>query len=203
MACSKPAIGQAGLSISPKHSCGLESVRAPSFALRRLIIIKARHRTGIGFRRCGGRREATTSRSARRIRSVARGVAQFPDWGQANFQPWLRPLVPIARVAQALHQLDCGGYAFALCAHRGWLAPCGRRNHFFVGSTADRPLGWIRGVRRRFSGVRGPRHFLHFGTSYKITAQQQIDLHAGVGLSAASVDHLVGIGYSFCFRTRK
>lgn len=49
----------------------------------------------------------------------------------------------------------------------------------------------------------GPRHFLHFGTSYKITAQQQIDLHAGVGLSAASVDHLVGIGYSFCFRTRK
>ena len=49
----------------------------------------------------------------------------------------------------------------------------------------------------------GPRHLLHFGTSYKITAQQQIDLHAGVGLSAASVDYLVGIGYSFCFRTRK
>jgi hypothetical protein len=48
-----------------------------------------------------------------------------------------------------------------------------------------------------------PRHLLHFGTAYKITAQQQIDLHAGVGLSPASVDHLVGIGYSFCFRIRK
>jgi Putative MetA-pathway of phenol degradation len=43
----------------------------------------------------------------------------------------------------------------------------------------------------------GPRHLLHFGTSLKITQQQQIDFHVGFGLSAAAVDHLIGVGYSF------
>lgn len=43
----------------------------------------------------------------------------------------------------------------------------------------------------------GPQHLLHFGTALKITRQQQIDFHVGVGLSSAAVDHLIGIGYSF------
>jgi hypothetical protein len=42
-----------------------------------------------------------------------------------------------------------------------------------------------------------PRHLLHFGTALKISKQQQIDFHVGVGLSSATVDHLIGIGYSF------
>lgn len=45
----------------------------------------------------------------------------------------------------------------------------------------------------------GPRHLLHFGTAYKIRPQHQLDLHLGFGLSAAAVDHFVGIGYSFRF----
>jgi hypothetical protein len=48
-----------------------------------------------------------------------------------------------------------------------------------------------------FPEVGGPRHLLHFGTALKITEQQQIDFHVGVGLSSAAVDHLIGIGYSF------
>jgi hypothetical protein len=51
-----------------------------------------------------------------------------------------------------------------------------------------------------FPQAGGPRHLLHFGTAYKITPQQQLDLHVGVGLSAAAADHFVGIGYSFSFR---
>jgi len=51
-----------------------------------------------------------------------------------------------------------------------------------------------------FPEVGGPRHLLHFGTALKITQQQQIDFHVGVGLSSAAVDHLVGIGYSFRFQ---
>ena len=46
----------------------------------------------------------------------------------------------------------------------------------------------------------GPRHLLHFGTALKIARQQLIDLHVGVGLSSATVDHLIGIGYSFRFQ---
>ena len=43
----------------------------------------------------------------------------------------------------------------------------------------------------------GPRHLVHFGSSYKPTPHQQIDLHFGFGLSSAAVDNFVGIGYSF------
>jgi hypothetical protein len=50
-----------------------------------------------------------------------------------------------------------------------------------------------------FPEVDGPKHLLHFGTALKITEQQQIDFHVGVGLSSAAVDHLIGIGYSFRF----
>ncbi len=46
----------------------------------------------------------------------------------------------------------------------------------------------------------GPRHLLHFGTALKLAKQHQIDFHVGVGLSSAAVDHLIGIGYSFCFQ---
>ena len=45
----------------------------------------------------------------------------------------------------------------------------------------------------------GPRHLLHAGTAFKLSANQQIDFHVGVGLSSAAVDRLIGIGYSFRF----
>jgi hypothetical protein len=51
-----------------------------------------------------------------------------------------------------------------------------------------------------FPEAGAPRHLLHFGTALKITNQQQIDFHVGVGLSSPAVDHLVGIGYSFRFQ---
>jgi Putative MetA-pathway of phenol degradation len=43
----------------------------------------------------------------------------------------------------------------------------------------------------------GPRHLLHFGTSYRPTPHQQLDFHSGVGLSTAALDHFIGVGYSF------
>jgi hypothetical protein len=43
----------------------------------------------------------------------------------------------------------------------------------------------------------GPRHLIHIGTAYKPTPHQQLDLHFGVGLSTAAVDHFIGVGYSF------
>jgi len=43
----------------------------------------------------------------------------------------------------------------------------------------------------------GPRHLVHFGAAYKPTPHQQLDLHAGLGLSSAAVDHFIGVGYSF------
>ena len=51
-----------------------------------------------------------------------------------------------------------------------------------------------------FAEQEGPQHLLHTGTSYKLTPDQQLDFHAGVGLSSAAVDHIVGVGYSFRFQ---
>jgi outer membrane putative beta-barrel porin/alpha-amylase len=45
----------------------------------------------------------------------------------------------------------------------------------------------------------GPRHLVHFGTTYKLTPHQQLDLHGGFGLSSAAVDQFIGAGYSFRF----
>jgi hypothetical protein len=45
-----------------------------------------------------------------------------------------------------------------------------------------------------------PQHLLHLGTAFKITSNQQVDFHVGFGLSSATVDHLIGFGYSFQFR---
>jgi hypothetical protein len=46
----------------------------------------------------------------------------------------------------------------------------------------------------------GPRQLLHFGAAYKITPHQQLDVHYGIGLSSAAIDHFIGIGYSFRFQ---
>jgi Putative MetA-pathway of phenol degradation len=48
----------------------------------------------------------------------------------------------------------------------------------------------------------GPRELLHLGTTYKPSPHQQIDLHAGVGLTHAAPTSFVGVGYSYLCRTR-
>jgi hypothetical protein len=54
-----------------------------------------------------------------------------------------------------------------------------------------------------FSQRGGPRHLLHFGTAYRLTSLQQVDVHVGAGLSRAAIDHFMGVGYSFRFQVRK
>jgi hypothetical protein len=51
-----------------------------------------------------------------------------------------------------------------------------------------------------FPQLGGPQNLVHFGTSFKVTPNQQLDFHAGFGLSSAAVDHFVGFGYSFQWR---
>ncbi len=46
----------------------------------------------------------------------------------------------------------------------------------------------------------GPQNSVDFGTSYKITPHQQLDFHAGFGLSAAAPDYTIGFGYSVRFQ---
>ncbi len=47
----------------------------------------------------------------------------------------------------------------------------------------------------------GSRQLLHLGTTYKLTPRQQIDFHAGFGLTYAAARNLIGVGYSFLYLT--
>jgi hypothetical protein len=49
----------------------------------------------------------------------------------------------------------------------------------------------------------GSRQLLHFGSSYKLSARQQIDFQIAAGLSSAAPDVFVGIGYSFLLHVVK
>jgi hypothetical protein len=88
--------------------------------------------------------------------------------------------------------------------------PTQNGSHTVVGEStilADRQLTTAWDAFTEYAGdfpqAGGPRHLLHFGTAYKIRPRQQLDLHVGVGLSAAAVDRFVGIGYSFRLGTAK
>jgi len=83
-----------------------------------------------------------------------------------------------------------------------WPTQQGRRN--VTGESTflmDRQLTKIWDAFVEYAGdfpeAGGPRHLLHFGTSFRPTPHQQLDLHVGVGLSSAAVDHFIGVGYSF------
>jgi hypothetical protein len=43
---------------------------------------------------------------------------------------------------------------------------------------------------------------MHVGSAYKLSARQQIDIHAAVGLTEAAPRWFVGVGYSIVWRTR-
>lgn len=42
----------------------------------------------------------------------------------------------------------------------------------------------------------GPQHLIDFGMAYKLSPRQQLDFHCTFGLSAATPDHSIGLGYS-------
>lgn len=71
---------------------------------------------------------------------------------------------------------------------------------FFIDRQLTKPWDAFVEYAGDFPETGGPRHVLHFGTACKLSPQQQIDFHVGVGLSGAAVDHIVGAGYSFRFQ---
>jgi len=48
----------------------------------------------------------------------------------------------------------------------------------------------------------GSSQLMHVGSAYKLSARQQVDVHAAVGLTAAAPRWFIGVGYSFVCLTR-
>jgi len=86
-----------------------------------------------------------------------------------------------------------------------WLSQASTRNltgesTFLIDRQLTGPWDAFIEYAGRFPESGGPQHLLHFGTALKVAKRQQVDLHVGVGLSSAAVNHFIGIGYSFRFQ---
>jgi hypothetical protein len=86
-----------------------------------------------------------------------------------------------------------------------WPTEFGRRNvtgetTFLLGRQLTKNWDAFVEYAGDFAEQGGPRHLLHAGTAYRVRPEQQLDLHFGVGLSAAAVDHFIGVGYSFRYQ---
>jgi hypothetical protein len=86
-----------------------------------------------------------------------------------------------------------------------WPTQIGGRNRtgeatFLLDRQLTKPMDAFVEYAGDFPQLGGPRHLLHFGAAYKVAPRQQVDFHFGIGLSAAAVDHFIGVGYSFRFQ---
>ena len=120
----------------------------------------------------------------------ARGVSSHGYDPSAQL-PWSRPLSPNWTTAGMLSVY--------------WPTENGQRNvtgetTFLIDRQLRKPWDAFVEYAGDFPEQGGPRHLLHAGTAYKPTPHQQLDLHVGFGLSAAAVDHFIGVGYSFRFQ---
>ena len=86
-----------------------------------------------------------------------------------------------------------------------WPTESGRRN--LTGQSRlyfDRQLRQTWDAYVEYSGSfpqrGGPQHVIDFGTAYKPSPNQQIDLHCNYSLSAATPGHSIGFGYSVRFQ---
>jgi hypothetical protein len=122
--------------------------------------------------------------------SLPTGVRAFSSGGYDPFVqlPWSRALSP--------------NWAAAGMLSVYWPTEQGRRNvtgesTFLIDRQLTRTWDAFVEYAGDFPEQGGPRHLVHFGTAYKASLNQQLDLHVGVGLSSAALDHFIGIGYSF------
>jgi hypothetical protein len=86
-----------------------------------------------------------------------------------------------------------------------WPTELGRRNATGQSSVYfDRQLTKPWDAYAEYSGSfpqrGGPQHLINFGTAYKLSSHQQLDLHWNLGLSSAAPDYSIGFGYSFRFQ---
>jgi hypothetical protein len=72
---------------------------------------------------------------------------------------------------------------------------------FFVDRQLTKPWDAFLEYAGDFPQCGGTRQQLHVGTSYKLTAHQQLDFHFAFGLTSAAPKGYVGVGYSILFLT--
>jgi hypothetical protein len=133
-------------------------------------------------------------------------------------------LIPSFSVPTGANLISSGGYDAALqlpwsrSLSKSWTAagqfsvawPTEAGRHNLTGQSSvyfDRQITSPWDAYVEYSGAfpqrGGPQHIIDFGTAYKLSPHQQLDLHGGVGLSAAVPDYTIGFGYSVRFQVHR
>jgi hypothetical protein len=96
-------------------------------------------------------------------------------------------------VEEALYQLDRAGQLALYWPTRNFTG----QSTFLLDRQITNPMDAFIEYAGEFPQRGGPQHLLHLGVACKITPHNQLDVHYGIGLSSAEVNHFIGIGYSF------
>ncbi|HET6180144.1 MAG TPA: transporter [Candidatus Sulfotelmatobacter sp.] len=88
-----------------------------------------------------------------------------------------------------------------------WNTQSGRRNLTWESTfTVEREMTTRWSLFAEYAGdfprLTGSQQIAHFGTTYRITPNQQIDSHFGFGLSPTSLGRFLAVGYSIRFGKR-
>jgi hypothetical protein len=132
-----------------------------------------------------------------------------------NFNVSLIPSVSLPTGAHLISSHDCDptvqlpwshglprNWTIAGMFSVSWPTQSGRRNRTGQASMYfDRQLTAPWDAYVEYSGSfperGGPQHLINTGMAYKLSPHQQLDFHAVFGLSAATSDYQIGLGYSF------
>ncbi len=127
--------------------------------------------------------------------SIPAGARRLSSHGyDPQFQlPWSRSL--------SANWTAAGMFSFFIPTQAGKRVAAGQVAFLFDRQLTKRCDAFLEYVGT-FADLGGPQHLLHMGTSYKLTSEQQLDFHAGWGLSSAAVEHIAGAGYSIRFKIR-
>jgi len=92
-----------------------------------------------------------------------------------------------------------GMFSFFAPTENGSHDPTGQASFYIDRQITSRSDAFVE-YGGEFEQHSGPQHIIHVGASLRITNNQQLDFHAGWGLSPAAVSRFVGFGYSFEFQ---
>jgi hypothetical protein len=113
------------------------------------------------------------------------------------------PRLQLALVAEGFRELDGGRKVVVVLADASRTRNLTGESTFLFDRQITGPWDAFVEYAADLSERGGPRHLLHFGTAYKVAPSHQLDLHFGLGISRAAVDHFIGVGYSFRVQIRK
>ncbi|HEX5233692.1 MAG TPA: transporter [Silvibacterium sp.] len=153
--------------------------------------------TGIGDLGIGVKRSLAATSSGFNLAGIF--ALTFPTGAQSVSSHGYDPTIQILP-----SQNLAANVSIATMLSVAWPTQGGSRNTIGQSSVVldwqvKKPLDVFAEYSGSFPSTGTPQHISDFGVLYRPSRRQQVDFWSGFGLSAAAIDHFVGVGYSVRF----